>query len=540
MILLVTAPRIRLPEVSEPTFVLSQDKWDDWGFRTQYHLHYKDKHNKETYIGDVKIIQIGHKTSTKQLLGKFTEPLGSDYCSLGQSLDYYERLSQLGTSLRDEVLACLNDITKFPGTENLFENEEALHKSLFRSISDRKDYISLARSLLLQDYTELPATDLEFSFHVAGWINKIDFCFTNHIIESQWGRRTANTLPSRISVIIGRNGCGKSTLLARLARVMHASKKDREGKLADQLGTIHPIGIGFPRIITISYSAFDSFQMPGITNPEKEQIAKDVITGNGRFIFCGLRDIAQELQEEMKQTKRKSKTNITHDRVQITLLKSIVTIASEFSKTLDLILEKQRVDVFDSALKILSEDPSFNNMGKLSFQSIRDSDPIEFFISLSTGLKISIQIISEIIAHTEPRSIILIDEPETHIHPPLLAALMLAIRMILDEHKSFAIIATHSPIIVQETLSSHVNIIRNEGDETNIQSPRFETFGENLSTIISESFGLSTNNTDYHESFRTLARRHSLNEIKQIFEDKGLSMQGLAYIMSIKSQQEEA
>ncbi|MBW6100166.1 ATP-binding protein [Escherichia coli] len=51
------------------------------------------------------------------------------------------------------------------------------------------------------------------------------------------------------------------------------------------------------------------------------------------------------------------------------------------------------------------------------------------------------------------RCLVLFDEPETHLHPPLLAVLMSALRIVLNEVDAFAIVATHSPVVVQETLS---------------------------------------------------------------------------------------
>jgi ABC-type molybdenum transport system ATPase subunit/photorepair protein PhrA len=67
-----------------------------------------------------------------------------------------------------------------------------------------------------------------------------------------------------MAVIVGRNGSGKSTLLSRLARVLHASQKDRTTDVLMDLGTVAPAGISFTRIVNIAYSAFDTFQLSGV------------------------------------------------------------------------------------------------------------------------------------------------------------------------------------------------------------------------------------------------------------------------------------
>ena len=48
------------------------------------------------------------------------------------------------------------------------------------------------------------------------------------------------------------------------------------------------------RVITISYSAFDSFVVPGMATRDIAQTTKDIESGESRFVFCGLRDLVAE------------------------------------------------------------------------------------------------------------------------------------------------------------------------------------------------------------------------------------------------------
>jgi ABC-type transport system involved in cytochrome c biogenesis ATPase subunit len=50
--------------------------------------------------------------------------------------------------------------------------------------------------------------------------------------------------------------------------------------------------------------------------------------------------------------------------------------------------------------------------------------PKVVFEHWSSGQKIVVQIAARLVAHITPRSLVLIDEPETHLHQPLIAALM--------------------------------------------------------------------------------------------------------------------
>ncbi|HYI72140.1 MAG TPA: hypothetical protein VEX87_20440 [Skermanella sp.] len=319
-------------------FTLRQDDWNDFSFQTQYQLYSRAADGSETLIGDVKILKKGQTSKDgHQLQEGLYQALDESYCSIGQSLDYYERLAGLELNARDAALQGFRDIVKFPDLADDFRNEPGWKISLFRSISEDDDFISLARTLLTRDYSELPSIDLEFSFLMTGWNDAVSFSFNAPQINNNWRFKPftklafppkTKDLPARISVIIGRNGSGKSTLLARLARISHASRRDRKMKTMTALGQLIPDGLGFSRIVAISYSAFDSFQVPGISRDERNQIAKDMAEGKGRYIFCGLRDIVQELADELKVVTPAFNPDqeMVSDRIHHTLLKPILTL----------------------------------------------------------------------------------------------------------------------------------------------------------------------------------------------------------------------
>jgi ABC-type molybdenum transport system ATPase subunit/photorepair protein PhrA len=92
-----------------------------------------------------------------------------------------------------------------------------------------------------------------------------------------------------MNVIVGKNGSGKSSILSKISRVAFSSSKERQSEALSTVGKITPIGIRFPKIIGISYSAFDSFQIPGVSIADKKQILSDMLSGRGRYVFCGIR-----------------------------------------------------------------------------------------------------------------------------------------------------------------------------------------------------------------------------------------------------------
>jgi predicted ATPase len=543
----VIAPRQAKPKTDHPTFVLQQDNWNDFAFRTQYQLYYRRPgtaaKQDEDLIGSVKILRRGQKNTDGLQISKDFEALGQDFCSVGESLDYYERLSGLGPDIRSAVLNALRDVVQDPLLVEQFHSEEGWSISLFRDQKDEgSEFRRVASSLVTGDYTSLAADGLEFSFHLPGWEQTAGFSFKAPPVGQDDFFLGEAILPERIAVLVGRNGSGKSTLLARLARVAFGSVSERADNKLLALGQIEPNGIGFPRIISVTFSPFDSFRLPGSDSRKRRQVVKEVDKGEGRFVFIGLRDIVKEQTAGNSAQSELDAGAIENpdDRLVSTRLKSIDELAKEFASFITRIKEKNREPLFEKVLDDLLSDSPFGNIDYLQKPGQFESIAISSFLRCSTGHKIVLLIASGLIANIEPRSLVLIDEPETHLHPPLLAALMHAMRRILHRHSAFAIVATHSPVVVQESLARHVKVIRREGALTQINPIRIESFGEGLGLITAEVFGLQSNATDFHHVLdEVTAKLKSLEAIEALFQDGAMSHQARAYVMSLLSKSNE-
>ncbi|QOG03483.1 AAA family ATPase [Flavobacterium sp. MDT1-60] len=528
--------------VDKPEFVLERDSWNDFNYHTYYYLHTRliDKNDNYTLIGGVRILKKGQKPHESYLIneGIIENPL-DDFCSLGGSLDYYERMSQLEDNSKEKILDFLNDIIKKPEIIPFFSEEQGFTSSLMRDITFEDDLFHLAPIILTGKYDNLPSKwELDFSFISKEMKERIVFDFSSkeYLINGQ-----KESLPNRICVIIGRNGSGKSTLLSKIARLVFSSAQDRI--YIKEMGTIEPLGLGFPRIINLSYSAFDSFQVPGITFVEKKQICEDINNNKGRYIYCGVRDISKEVEEELKILKssengRINLEDILNDKYEFNFLKSLSTIESEFLFAWNKILETyEKTKLLNEALELLSQEASLNFLSDIKIEEIRGGSEESFFKNLSTGHKFVIHSIFKLIYHIQKRSLILFDEPESHLHPPLLAVLMKVLRHILDEQSSFMIITTHSPVAIQETLQKHVIVIRREGNSITTFHPENQTFGESIGSLTSDIFGLSSDYKDYHEELDKIVDSYKgdinnfENYISYLF-DSNISSQAYAYMHS--------
>ena len=538
---LVLSPR-KSPTGSTTPFTLVRDNWDDFGFKTQYHLYF-NLAKEESYIGAVRILKKGQGITSSGVLSDGLIPeLDESFCSLGQSLDYYERIAQLPSDVREALLIAIRDSIAFPDRAEGFRKEIGWQTSVLRDIQNEKEFAQLASVLLKKDYASLPNISQDLVFQVAGWSAPLHLQFSapsDSIFYFPPTPLRRYRLPQRITVITGRNGSGKSTLLSRLARILHASQSDRNSETLKKLGTIEPVGVGFTRIITVSYSAFDAFQVPGITREDRIQIARDLKSGTGRYYFCGLRDISRELENQINLAELPTSTTFDPgfeaDRQRETFLKPITVLSDEFARAIDRIEEIGRQPLLEWAASYLLADSSFSHSQPLQLSDLLTTDPKEAFFRWSTGHKIVLHTLASMVAYTEPKSIVLFDEPEAHLHPPLLAALMHGIRHILEDRDAFAVVATHSPVVAQETLSRHVRIVRRVAELTTIARPKIETFGESIGEITDEVFGLNSDATDYHEILRRLLERlGSVEGVEGLF-DAGLSLQGRAYLMTLSA-----
>lgn len=530
------------PESASTEFVLKRDAWDDYGFKTQYQL-YVAVDGEMRFIGTVKILQHGQRETSAPIIEQDFNELGKGWMSVGDSLDYYQRINELPKEQQVRVLNALMDVIIEPTRRAGFADEPGWSTSVFR---DRKQpawekFLVDAAAIYSQDYSQLPSLDMEFEFTPGGWETALEVNYDSPNIK-----RTIFPMPGvpykqikmprRCAVIIGKNGSGKSTLLSRLARVAFASPSERAKKDIQSIGVLKPEGIGFFRIITISYSAFDSFSLPGVMIEDVEQIAKDVERGEGRYIFCGLRDVAAEAKaqlERFKESGEEASRLPIDDRLTTTKLKPIEALADEFEAFYARIIQRNRLVIFKAALNPVLADSSFSDLESPTVDSLFADGPRNAFMKWSTGHKICLHVIASLVAHAVPQSLVLFDEPEAHLHPPLTAALMHGVRIALERTEAFAVIATHSPVVLQETLARHVRVIERRGDLTTLRTPNGETFGENIGTIVYDTFGLTSSGTDYHEVLEALASvEKSVVSIDEYFSPS-LSAQARSYILAL-------
>lgn len=510
----------------KPYAILTQDNWDDFGYKTSFKVVLVLE-DRDVSLGSVKIAKQNQGPGFTRLRTSFTK-VPKTYFSLGQDTDYYEQLLLLGRTIYDGFLRGLGDVVYDQVKRAEFEDEEAFRVSLVR-FSGASRSLEEATSYFDRSRAAAPSANRGFRL-----LFKTRFGSSSKAFVANFDFLRKRAIPYRMNALIGYNGTGKTRLLSNLAKVSSGygfdsvvEQLNSEAAAGRFVGRTPPV----KRVLVVSYSAFDSFEIPGKTEAEREELRESgEIFG---YAYCGLRIIDTEADENGPSD---ADVGIQHYR-----LKTSREIEADFVAAFRRIRRLNREDEFRHILLPLLEESSFQAVGLSDiFTDARTLDRISLFRSLSTGHKIVLKIISEITSLVDGKSpsLILIDEPESHLHPPLLAALLRSIRAILDRLNSYCIIATHSPVVLQEIPARSVRVLRRMGSTNTLSVPDIETFGENIGVITQQVFNLDDGSTDWHRTLDEISETMNLGEIERLF-GRPLGFSARSYILVSQDRDEE-
>ena len=468
-----------LPQNAEfPCIALVTDNWNDYGFETSYELNYFSQPAKPVFAKSVKILQ---REEDKTVIPESFEYLDERFCSLGQSIDYYKNIRELNTDISHQILTGLRDVVYNKKIANEFKGETGFSKSLLRSSEAEKAFREAGKLFPRMDvYFQGSNFKFQFQCNVQG-------ANAPHILDFDFSEDKTELY--RITAIIGKNGTGKTQVLANFATAMSGL----------DLGTgavFEPERPSFSRVIAISYSVFDEFKRP----PEEHKLFS--------YKYCGIKRLIKKsvTQAEMNQAEEQAEErllNLQEIREKLSQVIREVRTANrseQWIRILSQLLDKE-IQIYDV----------WTSTGELN--SI-------FYNQLSSGQRILVLVMTEVIAYIEPESIILFDEPEIHLHPNALSALSRAFHLLLEEFDSYAIIATHSPILLQEIPSKYVRVFQRQGNYPIVSPLGIESFGENLTIITDDVFETTEMRNNYREHFKKLSEFYSYEEILSFFDDQ--------------------
>lgn len=464
---------------SYPVFSLTTDSWDDFGTVCTFHLRYHTSKTDVVHIGEIKILQKG-KDHT--VLPPEFPSLDSEYISLGQSIDFYKNLNKaIGSNKAAKVLQSLNDISWRPNIAEPFESKSQYRNALFRENSANSSF-RFGRSIILnEEYDE------NFSFEYTANIEGADSPFSISVDFDE-----DDYLPGRIVGIIGRNAVGKTQLMGALAKDLVQVGRVSQKTIDDKNKKFEGNRPAFTRVITVSYSAFDKFIRP--KNPQAS------------YVYCGIRNEKGGL----------SKTSLIENYKSNLLKINELGRSSSWVSFMSQILDNSSEEFICKLENEIENDNEFNN---------------ETLSLLSSGQSILAHFVTALVARIQENTLILFDEPETHLHPNAVAHLFNVMNKMLKQFDSFAIIATHSPIVIQEIPRKRVILLTREGNSTLSSPMNFETFGENVSELTRHVFDTINIPNHYKKVLKKLSKSMSFDEVNSLFEN-GLGFNAKSYLIA--------
>ena len=430
---------------SFPAFVLVYDDWDDFGARTTFTLFYYESEKIYKYIGSTKILNetekdnigIGDKYRTIEYLPDEFAILPTTFCSLGQDIHFYKNLLEVFGSVDKckEILWALKDCSIFP---SLVENFES-HKEWFSLVrSDNAERMLREASFILEGNEVQRFYQFEYCFFPK-------YADKTTIVSFNFERK--GYLPRRLYGLIGKNGVGKTQFITSLP--LHLSTKNN-----DYFNNHVPI---FSKVIAISNSYYDNFEIPDVS-------------AEFNYVYCGL----------SRQKRGGDKSLLTLDEMKGRILEAGTRIR-----------EKNRISILSEILQIVFTQRQLVNIiiddedGNSGFNNVEISRLCDV---LSSGETSMLYILFVLIANIRLDSLLLFDEPETHLHPNAITELMTAIYNLLEKFESFAIITTHSPLIIREMKSDSVYIMERDEQECLVRKIGVESLGASPSILIDEIF----------------------------------------------------
>jgi ABC-type cobalamin/Fe3+-siderophores transport system ATPase subunit len=469
------------PEAA-PVCVLMKENWNDWfKWYTLYSVTVIQPDGSPVALGAVKIGQRGmvETQGSTELPASFAT-LDPNYFSLGQSENYYETLIQLGDEFRANYLQAVRDCAYEIDVFEANKTESVMVNSLLR-------YIETARvrerfNRLAHGQVEL--TRYSFSYE----LSSSPLALAPPPILTFEVQPTS--MPAtNIHVLIGRNGVGKTRCFEFLARSLLGIPADDSGQSTGTLRNTQPNHAwnldannddpGFTGLVTVAFSAFDS-KGPLYPSPDSKK----------RYSYIGL-------------VTDKPLPSAGPQASPVLRVKPVGELAQEFADSVVACREGVRRSRWKAALESLEADPLFEeaNVTALAEPAAAEveSRARNLFLRLSSGHAAVLLSITLLVQHVEEKSLVLVDEPEGHLHPPLLSAFVRALSQLMINRNGVAVVATHSPVVLQEVPSACVWKLGRAGHQAVADRPERETFGENLGVLTREVFGLEVTQTGFHK-----------------------------------------
>lgn len=316
------------------------------------------------------------------------------------------------------------------------------------------------------EYEELDriSDGLHIKFRLAGRPNDHDLSFRFADGDA--------VLPQRFAIVIGKNGVGKSQSLAQIIDAALAGKP----KLTD-IGGNRPL---FNRILGFYPSATITSAFPSDRRKRTRVWYRrfSMVSGRSRQTTS---DLIVQLARSIEGIGGTSRYDI--------FLKAITAIDG----FRELVLRTKSGERGPVPVHGLNRGTEQNTIRRYASINTR-SEPVRMIegrtYPLSSGELSFLRFAALAGLYIENGTLLLFDEPETHLHPNFISQFVALLDGLLAQTGSAAILATHSVYFVREAVEDQVLVLRSGADRAiTVETPTLKTFGADVGAISYFVFG---------------------------------------------------
>lgn len=474
----------------------SNDNFNDFGYRTLFNFEIfgpepSTPHSfKLAFTGYEGKLQFELVNTVLTERGVSIAPASEfpQFFSLQFGMEQYRNIvEQYGAETGENILLALNDLVAVrrnlpaPDWVRNATNSEVFTHSLVRTSDSFFAYYNAGSVLSGLENENLHSVDSEFklNFRLAAFQNDHNFHFKFD---------TYSLVPKRMAVLIGKNGVGKSQTLNKLIQ----AAIDGSDRLTGENGERPKIS----RLIAVSTPGETETTFPPVPrHPTRINYLRLSASPKERADTTGgqtLPEVLVQLARNRSKIGSEYRWNMFEKAIsRILPFGDLYIVPSTFPSTqpsngavwrlATVCVRELRVSTEKNALDAMRR---VDFSGQLVLRIGNDSAP------LSSGQLSFVRLAAQLCMYIENGSLILIDEPETHLHPNLVTDLVAMLNEILELAGAIAIIATHSAYLVREVPGSQVHLIREiENRHISVLPPRLKTFGADVGAISSFIFG---------------------------------------------------
>lgn len=517
----------QLPE-SGIVITPTADAWNDFSLRTRF--DYVIRESGEALDEGMLFLSFIDSSESAadrvtQLLRASPEPLRPandfpEFFTLLPSMQAYRTLvRKLGPTTAQRYLRAINDMVVVqrrksrPAWFTKARGTLAFQRSFMRnseSFFSFHNAVSILGGLRNETFSGL-SRDWRLRFKLPTFHNthELEFSFTNDEMP-----------PRRIVVVIGENGTGKSRALHNL--VASALVDDVRLRTADG---------GRPamnRLLAIespgeTHATFPAEKVGGASKVEYRRVAWD---RNGkRGLGRGVTSLFVRLARSEDRIGDKTRWQLFQDAVGRLIPFDQVHVRLKRASQVDEPPDNSwpgRVWIPLSRLGYGGSRDLLDLWARVdpSVEPRREAPGGQ--VPFSSGQITYIRFAAQLCLNVENGTLVLLDEPETHLHPSLVTEFVALLSNLLKATGSFAVISTHSSYFVRESPASQVIVLREaEPGQIQVTKPRLRTLGADVGAISRFVFGDKIPSLVLSEIRETLpedprGRRRALDRLRNL------------------------